>query len=77
MSYDDRLDALRLDVDMRIREAWDYAFAVDDDCGWDIEIVGELMRMSYGLGYIHALTEPTPALLHREHGYQIPMRRGH
>lgn len=74
MTDTDHLAALQLDVDMRLRDAWMYAFEAEECCEWDLELVGHLMRMAYGCGYIDALVESVPAQLHRDHGYKPPAR---
>ena len=76
-NIDERIDRLFLDVDIRLREVWEQAFDIDDGGEWDLQLVGELMRMAYGRGYMDALQEPVEGLLLRDHGYRIPQRRQH
>lgn len=68
-----RSDRLQLDIDMRLREVWAYAFDAGLDC--DMEMVGLLMQAAYGQGYVDAHTEAVPALLYRDHGYELPKRK--
>ena len=71
----DRLDRLALDIDLRLREVWEFAFDIKFDHGsFDMESVGVLMRAAYGRGYMDGLEEPVEAQLCRDHGYRVPKR---
>ena len=73
----DRIDRLQLDLDLRLREIWEFAFDIQFDRGRDrftVDDVGVLMRAAYGRGYMDALEEPVEASLCRDHGYRMPKR---
>ena len=70
----DRIDRLALDVDLRLREVWPFAFDFDNDDAWNLETVGVLMRAAYTQGYVDAHTEAVPYLLYRDHAYRLPKR---
>ena len=71
----DRLDRLALDIDLRLREVWEFAFDIQfDHDTFDLGSVGVLIRAAYGKGYMDALQEPVEASLCRDHGYRMPKR---
>jgi hypothetical protein len=67
-----RLDLLELDIDLRITDLWREAGEITD---WNVEVVAAFLRAAYGKGYCDALTEESPGLLCKEHGYRVPPRR--
>lgn len=68
------LDAIGLEVDMRLTDVWSMLFERGDDA--DTEFIGWLLRLAYVTGYWDALSEAERGSLCRQLGYPIPERRG-
>ena len=67
----DHIERLQLDLDLRLREVWNFAFDMEFE---DLESLGLLIRAAYGQGYVDAHTEVVPAQLYRDNGYALPKR---
>lgn len=69
----DRISRLELDIDVRLRDVWMYAYDLEMD---DYRDVGVLIRAAYAQGYHDHATEPVENLIYREYGYKLPQRQG-
>src|SRR5207248_63904 len=65
---------LDIDIDLRIGVAV-WTDVLDSLDGKDVELLGSLLRLVYGLGYYDALTEPKRGSLCSDNGFAIPQRR--
>lgn len=70
----DALDAIGLEVDMRLTDVWSMLFERGDDL--DTEFIGWLLRLAYVTGYWDALGESERGSLCTRLGYPVPERRG-
>lgn len=67
------LDAIGLEVDMRLTDVWSMVFEKNEDV--DTDFLGWLLRLAYVTGYWDALAEPSRGQLCRQLGYPVPTRR--
>lgn len=67
------LDAIGLEVDMRLTDVWSMLFERGDEP--DTDFIGWLLRLAYVTGYWDALAEPVRGQLCTQLGYPVPERR--
>jgi hypothetical protein len=63
------LEQIEAELDARLLEVWLQAWEIE---GWDLEVVGPLLRLAYSMGYQDALIEPCRGTLYNTLGLSVP-----